>query len=169
MTKKRIAELRALNEKQIGIGHQTFSEALDAIEALNIEVYALQSQIKVRDKVFASECSGYNEQILELETKHAELLSYLPKVPSQPYEKELAKELADYKEQLRWSLKNEERYKQSLSEQFAEVKRLRTALEAVANVVDEELLLDEKLAEGWDALRGGVLLARKALQGDSNE
>lgn len=51
--------------------------------------------------------NDYNDNVfilarayLELEDKYAELISYLPKVPTQPYEKQLAEEITKLKEEL---------------------------------------------------------------------
>lgn len=42
--------------------------------------------------------------------------------------------------------------------------KLHTALESLADTVDDSLLLDEALAEDWDKLRNAVVEARKALK-----
>lgn len=65
-----------------------------------------------------------------------EALSYLPKVPTQPYEKELAKEAI----------------------------RLRAGLTKISDTVDEALLLDEHLADAWGELRAAVVEARQLLK-----
>jgi hypothetical protein len=53
-----------------------------------------QKVLDVKNELIA-ENKKLAKELAELRTKHEELLSYMPKVPTQPYERELAQQLAE--------------------------------------------------------------------------
>lgn len=83
----------------------------------------------------------------------------------------LQKELADYKEQLDWSLRNEKKYKECLNKRFEhnielieENIKLTTMLERASEIISSSLLLDEQLDQAWDDLNKLRIVINKELE-----
>ncbi len=193
---KEMRELIEANRDQLRIDKANLESELVDVKARADRLFSDGASLALRHDVLRAELAHYKtlydesfklgtkteiqlrEKITRLEAAHAELLSYLPKVPTQPYEKELAQQLAavtaerdEIKHKFDGQYSHDTKALDTAHREIASLKSIEMdQMQTIARLTEElaqAKLVNDRLRDSWredtDALKAELAAAKAEL------